>query len=77
MRSNLQSVLRQTALLLSLAAPVAVWAQNALPANTKTGLACAVLAAGGKTTVDLVAQNNRGPMPRACKRSSAAAALPL
>jgi polysaccharide export outer membrane protein len=36
MRSNLQSVLRQTALLLTIAAPVAVWAQNALPANTKT-----------------------------------------
>ena len=42
MRSNLQSVLRQTALLLSLAAPVAVWAQNALPTNTKTAPPVAV-----------------------------------
>jgi polysaccharide export outer membrane protein len=42
MRSNLQSVLKQTALLLSIAAPVAVWAQNALPTNTKTAPPVAV-----------------------------------
>src|SRR4051812_12441974 len=36
MRSNLQSILIRTALLFSIAASAAMWAQNALPANTKT-----------------------------------------
>ena len=34
MRSNLQSVFRQTVLLFSIVAPGGMWAQNALPANT-------------------------------------------
>ena len=44
MRSNLQSVLRQTVLLFSIAAPAAMWAQNALPANTKSDAPVAVAA---------------------------------
>ena len=35
MRSNLQDVLRQTVLLFSIVAPAGMWAQNALPVNTK------------------------------------------
>jgi polysaccharide export outer membrane protein len=35
MRSNLQGVLRQTVLFSSILAPAAMWAQNALPVNTK------------------------------------------
>ena len=35
MRSNLQSVLKQTILTFSIVAPAWMWAQNALPANTK------------------------------------------
>jgi polysaccharide export outer membrane protein len=35
MKSNLQSVFRQTVLLFTIVAPGGMWAQNALPANTK------------------------------------------
>jgi polysaccharide export outer membrane protein len=35
MRSNLQSVIQQTILIFSIAAPGSMWAQNALPATTK------------------------------------------
>ena len=42
MRSNLQSVFRQTVLLFSIVAPGGVWAQNALPANTKADSPVAV-----------------------------------
>jgi polysaccharide export outer membrane protein len=42
MRSNLQSVLKQAVLLFSIMAPSGMWAQNALPANTKTDTPVAV-----------------------------------
>ena len=42
MRSNLQSALKQTVLLFSILAPGGMWAQNALPANTKTDTPVAV-----------------------------------
>lgn len=42
MRSNLQSILRQTVLLFSIVAPGGMWAQNALPGNTKADSPVAV-----------------------------------
>ena len=42
MRSNLQSALKQTVLLFSIVAPGGMWAQNALPANTKADAPVAV-----------------------------------
>jgi len=44
MRSNLQSVLKQTVLLFSIMVPSGMWAQNALPANTKSDAPVAVAA---------------------------------
>jgi polysaccharide export outer membrane protein len=44
MRSNLQSVLKQTVLLFSIVVPSGMWAQNALPANTKSDAPVAVAA---------------------------------
>jgi polysaccharide export outer membrane protein len=45
MRSNLQGVLRQTVLFSSILAPAAMWAQNALPVNTKAGAPVTVASA--------------------------------
>src|SRR5204863_8647431 len=42
MRFNLQSVLKQTVLLFSIVAPSGIWAQNALPANSKAEVPVAV-----------------------------------
>ena len=42
MRSNLQTALRQTVLLFSIVVPGGMWAQNALPANTKPDAPVAV-----------------------------------
>src|SRR4051812_20319377 len=42
MRSNLQSIVRQTVLIFTIVAPGAIWAQNALPANTKADVPEAV-----------------------------------
>lgn len=44
MRSNLQSVLKQAVLLFSIVVPSGMWAQNALPANTKSDAPVAVAA---------------------------------
>jgi polysaccharide biosynthesis/export protein len=42
MRSNVQTALRQTVLLFSIVVPGGMWAQNALPANTKPDAPVAV-----------------------------------
>jgi polysaccharide biosynthesis/export protein len=42
MRSNLQTALRQTVLLFSIVVPGGMWAQNALPANTKPNAPVAI-----------------------------------
>jgi polysaccharide biosynthesis/export protein len=53
MRSNLQSVLRQTVLFFSLVAPGLMWAQNVLPANTKADAPVAIASIGQPVSAEV------------------------